>query len=120
MTITFGIILAMFCGTVILSIFSLFSAGGNFTSFYHGPYEITNKSAELRSNIQTVAKYTGYAMMEEDTAKTAEYVQSAQDMIQNLREGTAYMRENFSGDMTIIDNYGSIMKGVMEDRDQVL
>lgn len=118
--ITFGVILALFCATVVLSVFSLLSTGSNFDQFYSGPYEITNKAADLRGNIQTVAKYIGYSMMESDSQKTAEYVKGAEDSIQQLRDGTAFMRENFKGDMSIIDNYDSIMKGVMEDRDRVL
>lgn len=118
--ITFGVILALFCATVVLSVFSLLSTGSNFDQFYSGPYEITNKAADLRGSIQTVAKYIGYSMMESDSQKTAEYVKGAEDSIQELRDGTAFMRENFKGDMSIIDNYDSIMKGVMEDRDRVL
>lgn len=118
--ITFGIILAMFFVTVVISVLSLFSTGKNFDNFYRGPYEVTNKSADLRGNIQTVAKYIGYSMMESDPAKTAEYVQAAQDTLQELRAGTAFMKENFTGDSSIIEKYDAAMKGVMEDRDKVL
>lgn len=118
--ITFGIILAMFFVTVVISVLSLFSTGKNFDNFYRGPYEVTNKSADLRGNIQTVAKYIGYSMMESDPAKTAEYVQAAQDTLQELRAGTAFMKENFTGDASIIEKYDAAMKGVMEDRDKVL
>lgn len=117
--ITFGVILAMFLCTVVLSVFSLMSTGNNFDSFYTGPYEVTNKSADLRGSIQIVAKYIGYSMMEEDETKTAEYVEAAQQEIQALRDGTAYMRDNYQGDKAIIDKYDSVMKGVMEDRDKV-
>lgn len=118
--ITFGIILAMFFVTVVISVLSLFSTGKNFDDFYRGPYEVTNKSADLRGNIQTVAKYIGYSMMESDPAKTAEYVQAAQDTLQELRDGTSFMKENFTGDASIIENYDAVMKGVKEDRDKVL
>lgn len=118
--ITFGIILAMFLVTVVISVLSLFSTGKNFDDFYRGPYEVTNKSADLRGNIQTVAKYIGYSMMETDPVKSAEYVQAAQDTLQELREGTAFMKENFTGDASIIEKYDAVMKEVMEDRDKVL
>lgn len=118
--ITFGIILAMFFVTVVISVLSLFSTGKNFDDFYRGPYEVTNKSADLRGNIQTVAKYIGYSMMETDPVKSAEYVQAAQDTLQELREGTAFMKENFTGDASIIEKYDAVMKEVMEDRDKVL
>lgn len=118
--VTFGIILAMFCCTVILSIFSLFSIGGNFDDFYKGPYEITNKTADLRADIQTVAKYIGYSMMEEDNTITNEYIQAAQNSIQSLRDGTAYMNEHVEGNSAaIMSEYDAVMKAVMNDRDMV-
>lgn len=117
--ITFGIVLGIFACTIILSIFSLFSTGNNFDRFYEESYNVTNKSKDLRATIQTVAKYIGYSMMEEDEAKTGEYVTLAQNAIQELREGTEFMRNNFTGDMSIIDNYDNIMKEVKDDRDKV-
>lgn len=119
MLITFGVILAMFCCTVVLSIVSLFSTGNNFDTFYEGPYQLTDRCADLRYNIQVVAKSIGYSMMEEDSAKTAEYIKTAQDSLQELRDGTAYLRENFTGDMSLVDNYDKVMQSIKEDRDKV-
>lgn len=117
--ITFGVILAMLIFTVLISIYSLFSIGDSFDEFYTGAYEITNKSAALRTDIQIVAKYIGYSMMEEDEKKTAEYIQGAKDSIQSLRDGTAYLRENYDGDISLVDKYDSAMKAIMNDRDLV-
>lgn len=117
--VTFGVILAMFFVTVILAVFSLLSTGGNFDSFYEGPYEVTNTSADLRGNIQTVAKNIGYSMMVDDESQTAAYVQAAQDELQKMRDGTASLRENFKGDMTLVDNFDNSMKSVVEERDKV-
>lgn len=63
MLVTFGVILALFLVTVVLAALSLLSTGSNFTSFYNGAYEVTNKSSDLRGDIQTFAKYVGYSMM---------------------------------------------------------
>lgn len=116
---TFGVILLMFSFTVLLSIFSLFSIGNRFDDFYSGSYEVTNKSGDLRADIQTVAKYIGYSMMEEDTDKTAEYVAAAQEKIQSLDEGTSYMLENFEGDQSLVTGYSNAMKAVIEDQNKV-
>lgn len=117
---TFGVILAMFACTVVLSIFSLFSIGGNFDVFYEGPYEITNKCADLRATIQTVAKYIGYSMMEEDSSVTESYINAAEDSIQALREGTAYLTEKFPEAASLVEGYDNVMKSIKEDRDKVL
>lgn len=118
--VTFGVILGLFVVTVVLSVFALFSTGGNFDSFYNEAYQISNKAAELKLNIQIVAKNIGYSMMEEDSAKTQQYVTTAEQNIQALRDGTAYMKENFQGDQSIIDSYDKVMLNIKEDRDQVL
>lgn len=117
--LTFGLIAVLFCFTVIIAIISLFSTGNKFESFYKGPYEITNKSADAETNIQTVAKLIGYSMMEEDENKTAQYIQTAKDTIEKLRDATSYMRENFKEGISIVDTYDSTMKSVMDDRDKV-
>lgn len=117
--LTFGIIIVLFCVTVIVSILSLSNTGNKFTAFYNTPYEITNKANELRRDIQEVAKCIGYSMMVDDKGKTAEYVQTAQDAIQRLREGTTFLKERFPEATSIVDQYDSAMKGVMGDRDKV-
>lgn len=118
--LTFGAILALLVITVAFSVVGLFSIGNNFDKFYDEAYQITNKAEALRRDIQMVAKYIGYSMMEQDTAKTAQYIQSAEAEIQLLREGTAYMKEHFTGDSSIIEKYDSVMLAVKDDRDMVL
>lgn len=118
--VTFGVILSFFLVTVLLSIFSLINTANNFTDFYETPFEVTNKSADLRTNIQEFAKLLGYSTMETDSGKTAEYIKSANDTIQKLRDGTTYMRERFPEADGIVDKYETLMKGVMEQRDQTL
>lgn len=117
--ITFGAILAMFFVTVIIAVFSLLSTGGNFDTFYEGPYEVTNTSSDLRGSIQAMAKNIGYSMMENDKAKTAEYIESAKDELQKLREGTEFLTQNFKGDMSLLEGYDSTMRSIIEDRDKV-
>lgn len=118
--LTFEAILALLVLTVLLSIVGVFSIGGNFDSFYGEAYQITNKAEELRRDIQMVAKYIGYAMMEENEETTGQYIQQAENQIQMLRDGTEYMREKFTGDKAIIEKYDGAMKAIKDDRDMVL
>lgn len=118
--LTFEAILALLVITVAFSVVGLFSIGNNFDRFYDEAYQITNKAEALRRDIQMVAKNIGYSMMEQDAAKTAQYIQSAEAEIQLLREGTAYMREHFTGDSSIIEKYDSVMLAIKDDRDMVL
>lgn len=118
--VTFGVVLAFFIATVFISVYSLTSTANNFTAFYQTPFEVTNKSADLRANIQEFAKFIGYSTMESDAGKTAEYIQNATDVLQELRDGTAFIREHFPDANAVIDKYDTLMKGVIEERDQVL
>lgn len=117
--ISYGIIVILYCVTVFISLYSLTKTGSNFTAFYTTPYEVTNEAATLNASIQEVGKYIGYAMMENDKVKTAQYVQGAKDAIAELREGTKFMKENFKGDQSIIEKYDGVMKAVMADRDRI-
>lgn len=118
--ITFGIIIGMYCITVALSTYSLISTGNNFTSFYTGVYEVTNKASDLRTSIQSIGKNIGYSMMTEDKSKTAEYVQNAKDELQILNDGIVFMKENFKEDKQVIDNLENIMTTAQESQNQVL
>lgn len=118
--VTFGIIILLLCATVIVSVYSLYSTSNNFTQFYEKPYVISNRTLELRANIEIFAKYLGYSTMTTDSQKTSQYIQSAKDELQTLREGTTFLRENFPEGTALIDKYDALMKDIMTDRDAVL
>lgn len=117
--IAFGIILAMFVVTVILAVSSLFSTGGNFDKFYSGPYVVEKNASELKTDIQTVAKYIGYSMMVEDAETAEKYIEAAKDKLDELTEETAELGERLN-DRTSIDTYNQVMQEIKEDRDKVL
>lgn len=117
--ISFGIILGVFLFSVILSISHLFSTRRYFTKFYEDSYVITNKTASLQTDIQTVAKYIGYAMMEDDSIKTSEYIQAAKDNIDALKEGITFLKDNFEDDLNLVGQYEQIMNSFESSRNQV-
>lgn len=118
---TFGVILVVFFTTVALAVFGLFSTGKNFDSFYNESYTIADKASTLKADLEIVAKYIGYSMMEEDVEKTAEYIEAAKDTISELREGTTFMKENLKQpeNLNLIEKYDTVMKTIMEERDMV-
>lgn len=118
--VTFGVIIALFCVTVLLSVYSLISTGNNFTAFYQKPYEVTNKTADMRRAIQEFAKLVGYSMMETDSDKTKAYISTAQEALQALRDGNTYMKDKFPEANSVMGQFESVMDGIMEERDRVL
>lgn len=117
--VTFGVIITLFCVTVILSVLSLRSTQSNFHSFYDSGYQITNHSMDMRRSIQSTVKNLGYSVMTDDAQKTAEYIQSAQDDLQDLRDGVSYMKENFLGDMSLVTGFENVMSSVVDQRERV-
>lgn len=117
--VTFGIIVAMLCLTVVVAVASLFEVRGNFTTFYENPYVINNYAMDMRRSMQNMAKYLGYAVMTDDIQQTADYVASAQEEAEALEAGMAFMKENFTGDMSLVNNFESSMASIKDDRERV-
>lgn len=101
--------------------FGLFNTGKNFDSFYNESYTIADKASTLKADLEIVAKYIGYSIMEEDVEKTAEYIEAAKDTISELIEGTTFMKENLKQpeNLNLIEKYDTVMKTIMEERDMV-
>lgn len=113
---TFSIIIVVVVIISIVSILGLINSLNKFTTFYDEPFQITNYAMDMRRNIQSYAKNIGYSMMTDDEDKTAAYLDEADTCIANLQEGTAYMREHFRGDNSLIDSFDAEMTAVREDR----
>lgn len=116
--VTFVVIIAMLCITVVIAISSLSRVRSNFSEFYKKPYVVNNYAMDMRRSLQNMAKFFGYATMTSDTQKTKEYIQSAREELTSLQEGTAFMEENFLGDKTLITNFDNSMQGARESREQ--
>ncbi len=85
--VTFGVIVALSLTTVAVGIVSLNDVGRNFTIFYQQPFQVTNKTMDMRRAIQAAAKNIGYATMTEDTTKTGNYIDQCQVELSTLKEG---------------------------------
>lgn len=118
--VTFGVIIILFCVTVVVSILSLNQTGENFKTFYDSPFQVSNKASDMRTSIQATGKYIGYAMMVDDPVKTAEYVKGAQDELQSLTDDITFMKKNFQGEEALLTKYDSVMAGLAADQEKVL
>lgn len=118
--ITYGLITILLCMTAILGIFSLKSNGSNFTSFYDNGYQITNNAADMRRAIQSAIKNISYTMLLDDEQKVAQYIQSAEDELEILSDGIAFMKEHFRGDMTLVTESEELLLQGVEYREQVI
>jgi len=119
MFITFGIIIAVFLITVAVSVSALSITAKNFTTFFTGPYEVTNKASDLRTSIQSAVKNLGYATMTEDAAGTVSYIQASGEDLAAVEEGLVFLKENFKGDASLVTKAEQILIEAENDLEQV-
>lgn len=117
--VTFSAIVALLIALVILSVLCLTSNGNRFENFYDNGFQVTNEVMEVRIAIEASAKNIGYAMMTEDTQGTADYIQQAKNQTTIMEEGLAFMREHFTGDQSLVENFYAAMAKAIEPRAQV-
>lgn len=119
--VTFGIIIILLLLTVAVSIFSLMSTAGNFSSFYSGPYEVSNMCSEMGANIEASAKYVGYATMTDSTTETQTFIQGVRDELATLTERVTFVRTNGSPEMLpVIDSFDAVLAEATKAQNEVL
>lgn len=117
--VTFGIITALLCLTAIFSIISLQGNGSKFTSFYDTGYKITNQSLEMRRLIQSAAKNVGYSTMTMDLTQTGNYIDTAEQNLTELNNSIAFLRSNFRGNQSLVDQLESTINSSNTSKEQV-
>lgn len=117
--VTFGIIIVLFISTVIIAIVSSINLANSYDSFYNINYQVNNYANQMRTSIQSCAKNIGYAMMTADLNQTANYIATAESELESLKDGYAFMRENFRGDMSLVEGFNTMMNGISDQRTKV-
>lgn len=110
------VLLVIICAT---SILGLKNVSENFTTFYEAGYKVTNSAIGFRRAIQASAKGVAYAILTDDLVKTGEYIDEAQKELDTLQSGTAFLRANFRGDMSLVDSFEATMNASSDDKDRV-
>lgn len=113
---TFSVIIAALIVTSSFSLYGLLQTYNKYQYFYDGPFQITNYAIDMRRNIQAYAKNIGYSMMVDDLEQTNYYLDEARASLANLQEGADYMRENFTGDKSLIDSFENALDSVQDKR----
>lgn len=117
--LTFGIVIALLIAVLCTGIFGLSSTGGRFTTFYTTSYRATNQSMELRRNVQALAKYVGYAVMESTTEATSVQIDNARTELSQLQTGITNLRTVYKGDPAILDQAETIINNMSVTGEQV-
>lgn len=118
--ITFGVIIILFIITATLAVAGLNSTGGNFRDFYTVGYPVSNKTTDMRRSMQHAMKAIALSMLTDDTQKIQDYVSQANAHMQNVNEGFDFLKENFRGDMTIIEEAQALIESGQPLRMKIL
>lgn len=118
--ITFGIIIILLLVTIIISILGFVSISKSYTNFYNKPYTITNKTMDMRRTIQSAAKNIGYTIMTTDKEKKLEFSEQAKNELDSLEEDIKFLRENYTGNVELINSFEKIMIDTRDVRDEII
>ena len=118
--ITFGVIIILLLTTIIMSVSGFISISKDFTNFYNKPYNITNKTMDMQRIIQSAVKNIGYTMMATDSKEKLEFAEQANEDMNNLEKDIDFLRENFTGDVELINNFEKIMVDTKELRNEII
>jgi len=118
--ITFGIIIILLLVTIIMSILGFVSISNSYTNFYNKPYTITNKTMDMRRTIQSAAKNISYTMMTTDKEKKLEFSEQAKNELESLEEDIKFLRENYTGNVELINSFEKTMIDTREVRNEII
>lgn len=118
--VTFGTIIILFILTAVLAVVSLNSTGGNFKDFYTVGYPVSNRTTDMRRGLQSSMRALSLSMLTSDEQKTQEYVSQVEAQMQEVSDGFNFMKENFRGDMSIINDAQTMLEESKPIRQQIL
>lgn len=111
-----GIMLAI---TIITAIVGFSIIGKNFSSFYEGPYEVTTEAMNQKRAIQAVGKNINYAFSVSDKEKTKEYIESAKQEIETMKNGVEFFRKKYKGDQIYVETLDKSMTAGTDAKEQI-
>ncbi|WP_101910405.1 methyl-accepting chemotaxis protein [Marasmitruncus massiliensis] len=105
--VTFGIVILLFAASAVSGLFCIGILSSNFTTFYHGPYTVATESIQMRANIQEAEKYLIKSCTSTDPETTKDYIDKCQAAIDRLNDGIAVLRENYTGNKQLIEDFST-------------
>lgn len=73
----------------------------------------------MRRDIQSAAKNVGYATMSLDLKTTGDYIDAAEADLKTFRDKIQFLRENYQGDLSLVDGIENTLNEAQPFKDQV-
>jgi len=74
----------------------------------------------MRRTIQSAAKNIGYTIMTTDKEKKLEFSEQAKNELDSLEEDIKFLRENYTGNVELINSFEKIMIDTRDVRDEII
>lgn len=117
--LVFSVVIFMFCVAVVISILGLQNSGDSYQSFYMDSHEAIYRATDTQTNLQAAIKNITMATVESDADKTATYVKNADTRMNNIKENVAWFKDNYKGDLALINQFETQMNTSIELRNQI-
>lgn len=117
--VTFGTIVVLFVGTILVAVCGLVYSGNQFRVFYEYSYPLSNKTLDIRRGLQNSIKALGISILTEDEAETQKYIEEVETQVSGIRDNLTYLQDVYRGDTSRLETAVSMLDEASEVRQQV-
>jgi len=117
LSLSFGLILALFLASVIIASVSLRSVSKNLDEFYRRPFANVALAISADMDSEMAAKYMLRACLEESTSETNRMLDLVTEHLQEMKDNLSQLKEKYSGnqnDITNVENYITQLESAYE------
>lgn len=117
--VVFGLIVAVFLGTVVFASGGLIYNGNQFRDFYEYSYPLSNQTLEIRRGLQASIKALGLSILNNDVETSEKYVQEVETQITGVRDNLTFLQETYRGDTSRLQQAVQMLEQAEEYRVQI-
>lgn len=104
---SFITILILFAVSIIVSLSTLGSLGGEVDNFYNNPYAVKDSANTIKNNFQGMLRYAYRAILSEDDQNINESIGQAAGCAEELLKAVPLIVDKFNGDQQLVTNLTS-------------
>lgn len=117
--LTFGIIIILYCLTVVVSIFSLNSVANSMENFYENTYPAAVETADVNGAVQSAVKFVGLSLLTDNQADMTSFTNSEEEQLSAAEDGLNYLKTTLQGDTSVIDDALETINEMVTIRSQI-
>lgn len=118
--ISYSVVLILLVISMAVSIFNISSIGTKVEAFYNGPFTVNNAANTLFADFESMQKSVFRALSTHDLTITTEAINDAGADAVSIQEQLVIIKENFSGDQTIVNRLQAHLTELAPHREHVL